>query len=384
MLRERICPEKRQERLNAIRNQTFICSIDKCDREFEFKQRAEFASHSLTAHCLILRQLVPNARPNFKNLDCFVLKPTALTKKAIVKFQASRAKYFHKLARNPTRRTADISSIKKVFYNNVTPKSDPLNALFNEEDTSELNDSSKRHLNQICARPMTPMSPSIQVTASSGEVIYNTASTDESLVNISNYIFIDSRNKTASAQNKDKIKSKYCKKTQKANDANKTPFKFSGECLSPSPSPTPSPSSKTSTSSLSLSTSSISNETSKPKPSKAKKQFTSVNLTENMNDLLCEYFKADVISAAKTTTNSNKNKVTKHLTHCNTNENVNSNNFTSLTNMILKPDLSFLEKIKEHKEYTRMKQRNFILSRLIYFKSNKAFRYVSFADFSFF
>jgi hypothetical protein len=165
LLRERICPEKRQERLNAIRNQTFVCSVDKCDREFEFKQRAEFASHSLLAHCLVLRQLVPNSRPQFKNLDNFTLTPTPITKKAIKHFlnsSPSRANYFRKLARNPTRRTADFISIKNALYNSNS-KNNSLCTLTNDDDF-EFSNLPKRQLNQICARPMTPLSPSTTTT----------------------------------------------------------------------------------------------------------------------------------------------------------------------------------------------------------------------------
>ncbi len=72
-----------QQRLNkratTAKSQTFKCLIDNCCREF--KDRADFASHSTITHALIIKQIV-QPRPSYLHLHNFYLKTTQLTKAA--------------------------------------------------------------------------------------------------------------------------------------------------------------------------------------------------------------------------------------------------------------------------------------------------------------
>jgi hypothetical protein len=305
MLKERICPERRQERINAIRKQTFICSIDKCDKEFEFKQRADYASHSLTAHCLILRQLVPSMRPSFKVLDNFSLQPTSLTKEAIKRFQAAspgKKNYFKRLARNPTRRPCDLTSIKKFFVSN-SPLRIKIDTSFSSSHISSsrsqqegVDNSSKRQLSQISARPMTPMSPSVHVET----FFRNLKKLDPTEPNLASI------------------------------------YKYPVECLSPSPSPTPSPSSK---------------------------NAKNPNSTPHNDDLLCKYLRADDYYT------KTRGRRTKAAAVAEKEPKTNTPTINNLTVMT-----SLTDKFEAMKEYARMKQKKFILSRFLYFKANKSLR----------
>ena len=111
---ERPCPEKRLERINAIRSQLYTCLEDKCGKEF--KEKKDFAMHSQIAHSLILKAIIP--RPTYKQIHNFTLSTTPLTRAARFVFESSlpaRKNYFKKLARQaPLSKTADFALIKKT------------------------------------------------------------------------------------------------------------------------------------------------------------------------------------------------------------------------------------------------------------------------------
>ena len=377
MLRERICPEKRQERLNAIRNQSLVCTLDKCNREF--KQRTQLADHSLLVHAMVLKHVAPNSRPVYKSLDNFYLRPTSITKKAIEVFTESspvRLKYFHKLARNPTRRKVDLDSIKNVFFNSLKPKTNAL--LGTEADVKYENTTSKRPSNtHLYVRPMTPQSPSQlnpgATPSVANETGFNTSSNDnESLNNISNMLSIDCRaSSTSHSQSKTKKHNKHQNNKNSNNNSehNGSVFKFSGECLSPSPSPTPSPSSKASSnssSSLSVNSTLSSSHSNVFKPCVHKKKSAPLaqtspamnnKISENVKDILYKYLSPDEYPG-KLFKKQQQSLVQPNDT------------LTFLTNT-LSSNGTALNHVDTMKELV---QKKFIRSKLIYFKTNRAFR----------
>lgn len=109
-LLERPCPEKRQDRLNAIRSQlNYKCCIDNCNKEFKMKE--EFINHSLICHCLIVKKALLNAKSKYQNLHNFYLKTTSFNKAIRSIFSKNRPKYFKGLARHPFKEIVDINSI---------------------------------------------------------------------------------------------------------------------------------------------------------------------------------------------------------------------------------------------------------------------------------
>ena len=117
---ERPCPEKRLERINAIRSQLYTCLVDKCGKEF--KEKKDFATHSQIAHSLILKTIVP--RPSYKQIHNFTLNTTPLTRAARYVFEnslPSRKNYLKTLARQSIlHKIADFSLIKKTCKFNLS------------------------------------------------------------------------------------------------------------------------------------------------------------------------------------------------------------------------------------------------------------------------
>lgn len=314
------------------------------------------------------------------------MTPTALTKKAIETFRNStprRANYFRRLARNPTRRTADFALIKNTFYLNKNSKNNSPNLPTANEESGEFTDHPKRHLAQICARPMTPLSPSNFTTNtavnSSNEIIFSPIVTNESLCNISNLLSVDCRDKSnVNVKTNDKVgKNKRNMKKSSTYNAINQIINYSGECLSPSPSPTTSPSSKM----TNLSTLNFSNEFS---TSSHLNKSASSNTTDNLSNFLNDnYFKGNSYSSQKSYPSGKPNLAQKNLIQTNTieavnaltdNNNISNNLFTLNKRQKVNSKLDNVEKLKE---FARMKQKKFILSRLIYFKSNRLLRYLN-------
>ena len=301
------------------------------------------------------------------------------------------------MARNPTRRTADIVLIKNAVYLNENSKNNSQNTSSNKEECSEYNNFSKRQLTQLMNRPMTPLSPSNTIPQTNintpNEIIFSPIVTNESLSNISNLLSIDGRNKSNIINNKITKKAKTKKRNTKSstNDTFNQIYKYSGECLSPSPSPTTSPSSKMSNlTSLSLSNVLSSNKF--IKSSSINDTINSNSMNDNFrNSLLCKYLKGNSYSSKNSNQvlnemnpNSKLKLTQNHSLQANTIEAINALN----NNKTVKNDLLTLNKrpksntksntkldnLERLKEYARMKQKKFILSRLIYFKSNKLLR----------
>jgi hypothetical protein len=161
-------------------------------------------------------------------------------------------------------------------------------------------------------------------------------------------------------------------KRNKKSSKNNNIYQYSSECLSPSPSPTTSPSSKIAT---------YTNDE-VPTLSFIAKSTTSNNASDNLNSLLLgKYLKGDEESFSKQhnqTVNETSTKGKVKKMQSNTLQNTIgvidslSNSANNLITALHKtPKLNHLENLKE---YARMKQKKFILSRLIYFKSNKILR----------
>ncbi len=107
---ERPCPEKRQDRLNAIRSQlNYKCYIDNCNKEFKLKE--EFINHSLICHCLLVKKALLNAKSKYQNLHNFYLRITSFNKAICVLYNKIKPKYFKSLARNPFKEIVDGNSL---------------------------------------------------------------------------------------------------------------------------------------------------------------------------------------------------------------------------------------------------------------------------------
>ncbi len=107
---ERPCPEKRQDRLNAIRSQlNYKCFIDNCNKEFKFKE--DFINHSLICHCLLVKQALLNAKSKYQYLHNFYLRITPFNKAICNFYNKIDPKYFKSLARHPFKVIADGNSI---------------------------------------------------------------------------------------------------------------------------------------------------------------------------------------------------------------------------------------------------------------------------------
>lgn len=103
---ERPGPDQRQERLEASRSQLFTCNIDNCRRSY--KEKTDFARHSLLSHAVIVKKLVKPSAPVVTKLHNFCMEATPLT--AAVRLLADKRKktdlpnglcFTRKLARNP-------------------------------------------------------------------------------------------------------------------------------------------------------------------------------------------------------------------------------------------------------------------------------------------
>jgi hypothetical protein len=104
---ERPCPQKRQERINAIKSQLYKCQIDSCLREFKTKE--ELVTHSMVAHCMILKKPLLTAKHIYKPLHNYCMSATALTRAARHLFGD---RYFKKMAKRSIKQTVDFESIK--------------------------------------------------------------------------------------------------------------------------------------------------------------------------------------------------------------------------------------------------------------------------------
>ena len=106
--------QQRLNRANTNRNQTFKCLIDDCVKEF--KERVDFASHSMIAHCLILKKIM-HPRPTYIQLHNFYLHATPLTRASRALISPS----IKKLARNPTNKSLNLTKLirKECKYLNI-------------------------------------------------------------------------------------------------------------------------------------------------------------------------------------------------------------------------------------------------------------------------
>lgn len=129
---ERPHPSQRQDRMNAIRFMIYNCTVEGCSKVFP--KRSDLSKHCLVAHALILKNTYGTMKPILKQLHCFYLLTTPLTRasriicmqRLTISSTAIDGKYqvlsklqhcqnlsiIKQLARRPTREEIDVEQIK--------------------------------------------------------------------------------------------------------------------------------------------------------------------------------------------------------------------------------------------------------------------------------